>query len=54
MAWTGPKLQEKALVGLINKDKLITLLAENHSKARIAKSLGISKATLYKKLSELR
>jgi DNA invertase Pin-like site-specific DNA recombinase len=39
---------------IIDKDKLIALLAENHSKARIAKSLGISKATLYKKLSELR
>lgn len=39
---------------IIDKDKLIGLLAENQSKARIAKSLGISKATLYKKLSELR
>jgi DNA invertase Pin-like site-specific DNA recombinase len=39
---------------IIDKDKLIALLAENHSKARIARSLGISKATLYKKLSELR
>jgi putative DNA-invertase from lambdoid prophage Rac len=39
---------------IIDKDKLISLLAENHSKAKIAKSLGISKATLYKKLNELR
>src|ERR671910_1862339 len=39
---------------VIDKNKLIPLLAENHSKARVAKSLGISKATLYKKLSELR
>nr|MDQ3968792.1 helix-turn-helix domain-containing protein [Thermoproteota archaeon] len=39
---------------IIDKDKLINLLAENHSKIRIAKSLGISKATLYKKLRELR
>ena len=38
---------------IIDKDKLISLLAENHSKIRIAKSLGISKATLYKKLSDL-
>ncbi len=39
---------------IIDKNRLITLLAENHSKARIAKTLGISKGTLYKKLSELR
>ena len=39
---------------MIDKDKLISLLAENHSKITIAKSLGISKATLYKKLGELR
>jgi DNA invertase Pin-like site-specific DNA recombinase len=38
---------------IIDKDRLITLLAENHSKARIAKTLGISKGTLYKKLSDL-
>lgn len=35
---------------VINKDQLITLLAENNSKSRIAKSLGVSKATLYKEL----
>jgi DNA invertase Pin-like site-specific DNA recombinase len=34
----------------INKNHLITLLAENKSKARIAQSLGVSKATLYKEL----
>jgi putative DNA-invertase from lambdoid prophage Rac len=39
---------------IIDKNRLITLLAENHSKARIAKTLGISKGTLYKKLSDLR
>jgi putative DNA-invertase from lambdoid prophage Rac len=39
---------------IIDKNELISLLAENHSKTRIAKSLGISKATLYKKLKELR
>jgi putative DNA-invertase from lambdoid prophage Rac len=38
----------------INKNQLIILLAENHSKTRIAKSLGISKATLYKNLRQLR
>jgi putative DNA-invertase from lambdoid prophage Rac len=37
----------------VDKDKLITLLAENHSKTRIARTLGLSKATLYKKLKEL-
>ena len=37
----------------VDKDKLIILLAENHSKTRIARSLGVSKATLYKKLREL-
>ena len=37
----------------VDKNKLITLLAENHSKTRIARSLGLSKATLYKKLREL-
>jgi putative DNA-invertase from lambdoid prophage Rac len=39
---------------IIDKDKLINLLAENNSKTKIAKSLGVSKATLYKKLRELR
>jgi putative DNA-invertase from lambdoid prophage Rac len=38
----------------IDKNQLITLLAENHSKARIARNLGISKATLYKELRQLR
>jgi len=39
---------------VINKNQLVTLLAENYSKARIARNLGISKATLYKELSRLR
>jgi putative DNA-invertase from lambdoid prophage Rac len=39
---------------VINKNQLITLLAENYSKTKIAKNLGISKATLYKELRELR
>src|ERR671923_637952 len=38
----------------IDKNQLITLLAENHSKARIAQTLGISKGTLYKNLRQLR
>ena len=38
---------------IIDKDSSISLLAENHSKIRIAKSLGISKHC-YKKLGELR
>jgi DNA invertase Pin-like site-specific DNA recombinase len=37
----------------IDKAKLITQLAENHPKSRIAKSLGVSKATLYKELRQL-
>ncbi|MDQ4050786.1 MAG: recombinase family protein [Thermoproteota archaeon] len=37
----------------VDKDKLITLLAENQSKTKIASSLGVSKATLYKKLRDL-
>jgi putative DNA-invertase from lambdoid prophage Rac len=38
----------------IDKNQLIILLAENYSKITIAKSLGISKATLYKNLRQLR
>src|SRR5213593_4194882 len=39
---------------VIDKNQLITLLAENHSKAKIARNLGVSKATLYKELRHLR
>jgi DNA invertase Pin-like site-specific DNA recombinase len=39
---------------MIDKNRLITLLAENHSKTKIAKHLGVSKATLYKELRQLR
>jgi putative DNA-invertase from lambdoid prophage Rac len=39
---------------LIDKNQLIMLLAENHSKTKIAKNLGVSKATLYKELRQLR
>jgi DNA invertase Pin-like site-specific DNA recombinase len=35
---------------MVDKSKLIELLAENQSRIKIAKSLGISKATLYKEL----
>jgi putative DNA-invertase from lambdoid prophage Rac len=38
----------------IDKNQLIILLAENYSKTTIAKSLGVSKATLYKNLRQLR
>lgn len=38
---------------LIDKNKLISLLADNQSKIRIAKNLGVSKATLYKELKLL-
>jgi putative DNA-invertase from lambdoid prophage Rac len=39
---------------ILDKDQLIILLSENHSKAKIAKRFGISKATLYKNLRDLR
>jgi putative DNA-invertase from lambdoid prophage Rac len=39
---------------VINKNQLVTLLAENQSKAKIAKNLGVSKATLYKELRSMR
>jgi putative DNA-invertase from lambdoid prophage Rac len=38
---------------VIDKNNLITLLAENISKAKIARELGISKATLYKEFRRL-
>ncbi len=38
----------------IDKNQLIVLLAENRPKTRIAKTLGVSKATLYKNLKQLR
>ena len=37
----------------LDKDNLIKLLAQNEPRAKIAKSLGVSKATLYKGLREL-
>ena len=39
---------------LIDKNHLITMLAENHPKAKIAQNLGVSKNTLYKELRHLR
>ncbi len=38
---------------LLDKDRLIAMLAENQSKASIAQSLGVSKATLYKELRQI-
>ena len=38
----------------IDRNHLITLLAENQPKAKIAKSLGVSRVTLYKELRQLR
>lgn len=38
---------------VLDKDRLITMLAENRSKARIARDLGVSKATLYKELRQM-
>ncbi|MDQ4074588.1 MAG: recombinase family protein [Thermoproteota archaeon] len=37
----------------IDKDALIDLLVKNESRSKIAKSLGVSKATLYKELRQL-
>jgi putative DNA-invertase from lambdoid prophage Rac len=37
----------------LDKDNLIRLLAQNEPRAKIARSLGVSKATLYKGLKEL-
>jgi putative DNA-invertase from lambdoid prophage Rac len=37
----------------LDKDSLIRLLAQNQPRAKIARSLGVSKATLYKGLREL-
>ena len=37
----------------LDKDNLIRLLAQNQPRAKIAKTLGVSKATLYKGLREL-
>jgi len=39
---------------ILDKDQLIILLSENCSKTKIAKRFGISKATLYKNLRNLR
>ncbi|MEM2141341.1 MAG: recombinase family protein [Nitrososphaera sp.] len=38
---------------ILDKDRLIAMLAENQSKATIARSLGVSKATLYKELRQI-
>ena len=38
---------------VLDKNRLISMLAENQSKARIARSLGVSKATLYKELRQM-
>ena len=37
----------------LDKDNLIRLLAQNEPRAKIARSMGVSKATLYKGLREL-
>lgn len=38
---------------VLDKDRLIAMLAENRSKAGIARDLGVSKATLYKELRQM-
>ncbi|MEO9295251.1 MAG: recombinase family protein [Nitrososphaera sp.] len=38
---------------VLDKNTLISMLAENQPKARIARSLGVSKATLYKELRQI-
>lgn len=39
---------------IIDQNKLTTLLADNRSKARIARDLGISRGTLYKELNQIK
>jgi putative DNA-invertase from lambdoid prophage Rac len=38
---------------MLDKDRLISMLSENQSKVSIARSLGVSKATLYKELRQI-
>jgi DNA invertase Pin-like site-specific DNA recombinase len=38
---------------VLDKNRLISMLAENQSKSKIARSLGVSKATLYKELRHM-
>lgn len=39
---------------IIDQNRLTTLLADNRSKARIARDLGISRGTLYKELNQIK
>jgi putative DNA-invertase from lambdoid prophage Rac len=39
---------------VIDRNELLTLLAKNHSKAEIAKELGVSRVTLYKELNQIK
>lgn len=38
---------------MLDKDRLISMLAENRPKSNIAKIMGVSKATLYKELRQI-
>lgn len=38
----------------IDRSELLTLLAKNHSKVKIAKELGVSRVTLYKELNQIK
>lgn len=38
----------------IDKNELLSLLAKNHSKVRIARELGVSRVTLYKELNQIK
>lgn len=38
----------------IDRNELLSLLAENHSKVRIARELGVSRVTLYKELNQIK
>jgi DNA invertase Pin-like site-specific DNA recombinase len=38
---------------VLDKNRLISMLAENQSKSKIARSFGVSKATLYKELRHI-
>lgn len=38
----------------IDRNELLSLLAKNHSKVRIARELGVSRVTLYKELNQIK
>ncbi len=39
---------------VIDRNELLSLLAKKHSKAEIAKELGVSRVTLYKEINQIK